>query len=199
MTAATPTAAAPRRPGYDPDPGVTARRTSSLLAAEKVVWLSTVRDDGTPHLVPTWFWWDGQALTLWSKPGALKVRNVRANPNVMVALGDPGDDFAVGLIEAAAALPDQPVRVPDAFFAKYASDLAAARLDEVSFRRTYTQVIRIEPTRFLAWRGRGERHDPVDAARGHPAALLAMRLAGLFEAAAARLRLVALRPAGMIA
>ena len=27
------------------------------------------------------------------------------------------------------------------------------------FRATYTQVIRIVPTRFLAWHGRGERHD----------------------------------------
>ena len=56
----------------------------------------------SPHLVPTWFWWDGEALLVFSKPDAVKVRNLRANPRLMVALGDPEDDFSVGLIEAEA-------------------------------------------------------------------------------------------------
>ena len=95
------------RPGYDPTPARTVARVRPMLAEERVVWLSTVRPDGTPHLVPTWFLWDGEALVVFSKPGAAKVRNLRANPRLMVAVGDPEDDFSVGLIEAEATCHDE--------------------------------------------------------------------------------------------
>src|SRR4051812_6069577 len=108
------------RSGYDPTPAQTVARVRPMLAEERVVWLSTVRPDGTPHLVPTWFLWDGEALVVFSKPGAAKVRNLRANPRLMVAVGDPHADFNVGLIEAAAELGEPGERgIPDAFFVKY--------------------------------------------------------------------------------
>ncbi|HEU0236577.1 MAG TPA: pyridoxamine 5'-phosphate oxidase family protein, partial [Candidatus Limnocylindrales bacterium] len=79
-----------RVPAIDP-----AARIDRLLREEPVVWLSTVREDGRPHLVPVWFSWDGERLVVASKPDAIKVRNVRANPQVMVALGEAEDDFDV--------------------------------------------------------------------------------------------------------
>jgi PPOX class probable F420-dependent enzyme len=147
------------RSGYDASHARTLARVQPMLAGETVVWLSTVRPDGLPHLVPTWFWWDGEAMLVCSKPDAIKVRNLRANPRLMVALGRPDEDFSVGLIEAHAGLEPGGAMVPDAFFAKYADQLAAGGMDAETYRATYTQVIRIVPTRFLAWHGRSERHD----------------------------------------
>lgn len=152
------------RPGYDPTPALAVARVRPMLHEERVVWLSTVRPDGTPHLVPTWFWWDGEALVVFSKPGAAKVRNLRANPRLMIAVGDPEDDFSVGLIEAEATRMHE-ATVPDEFFAKYASELGPGRLDPATFRELYTLAIRIVPTRYLAWHGRGEAHDVRAGAR----------------------------------
>jgi PPOX class probable F420-dependent enzyme len=192
---ATVDAALAARPGYDPDAAATARRVLPMLAEERVVWLSTVRRDGTPHLVPAWFLWDGEALLVWSKPNAVKVRNLRANPRLMVAVGDPHADFNVGLIEAAADLAElATLGVPDAFFAKYASELAAAGLDEATFRATYSQAIRIVPTRFVAWHGRSAAARPTrrrHAGRSNP---LADALAGWLDRLADRLR--GAQPAG---
>ncbi|HEX5827864.1 MAG TPA: pyridoxamine 5'-phosphate oxidase family protein, partial [Candidatus Limnocylindrales bacterium] len=148
---------APSRIGYDATPERTVARVLPMLADERVVWLSTVRPDGTPHLCPTWFWWDGSALVVFSKPDAVKARNLRANPRLMLAVGDADADFSVGLIEADAVLEPGVARVPDAFFEKYRHELAAGRLDEATFRATYTLSIRVVPSRFLAWHGRGER------------------------------------------
>jgi PPOX class probable F420-dependent enzyme len=168
------------RLGYDPTRGQTLARVRPMLAEERVVWLSTVRPDGTPHLVPTWFWWDGEALLVFSKPGATKVRNLRTNPRLMVAVGNPEDDFSVGLIEAEASCLDEPVRVPDGFFAKYASELGPGRLDPDTFRALYTQAIRIVPTRYLAWHGRGAAHDaPAIAARTARRTTVLARLAAI--------------------
>ncbi len=156
-----PSARVAGRPGYDASRQRTLDRVRPMLTAEPVVWLSTVRPDGLPHLVPTWFWWDGEALLVFSKPDAVKVRNLRANPRLMLALGNPEEDFSVGLIEAQATLVSGHVGVPAAFFAKYADRLADGGLDRDTFEETFTQAIRIVPTRFLAWHGRGARHDRV--------------------------------------
>jgi len=190
MNASAPLQTAPdARPGYDPDAAATARRVLPMLADERVVWLSTVRPDGTPHLVPAWFLWDGEALLVWSKPNAVKVRNLRANPRLMIAVGDAHADFNVGLIEARASLDPSVLDVPGAFFAKYAADLAVAGLDETAFRAIYQQAIRIVPTRFLAWHGRTS--PPAAPQRHHGSAgtgRLAGRVAGWLDRVADRLR-----------
>ena len=54
-------------------------RSSIDLALERqeVVWLSSVRPDGRPHVVPVWFVWEDGSIVVVSKPGAQKVRNLR--------------------------------------------------------------------------------------------------------------------------
>jgi PPOX class probable F420-dependent enzyme len=193
MTATTAPHVAPaRRPGYDADAAATAHRVLPMLETERVAWLSTVQPDGRPHLVPAWFWWDGEALLVWSKPGAVKVRNLRADPRLMLAVGDAGADFSVGLVEARAELVE--AAVPAGFFAKYAADLAAGDLDEAAFRATYAQAIRIVPSRLLSWRGRGARHAAGPARGPRPPGGIAGRVAALLALASARLRIAATAP-----
>ena len=137
--------------GLTPD-----RRIDRLLRTEPVLWLSSVRPDGRPHLVPIWFGWDGRDILVASKPHAQKIRNLRANPTVMLALGEAEDDFDVGLLEGRAELLDSPssAALPAGHLAKYEARMAAIGLDEAEFLATYSQVIRITPTRFLPWHGR---------------------------------------------
>lgn len=138
-------------------------RIDRMLRGEPVVWLSSVRPDGRPHLVPIWFSWDGEAILIASKPHARKVVNLRHNPIVMLALGEPEDDFDVGMIEGVAELLDAPSRdvLPARHLAKYRDRMAAIGLGPDEFLVTYSQVIRIRPTRFLPWHGRTAREaDP---------------------------------------
>lgn len=133
-----------------------ADRIRRFLEQEPVVWLSTVRPNGDPHLVPIWFWWDGEALLVFSKPHAQKVRNLRVNPTVMLALGDADDDFDVGMVEGEADLLDQPARVEwlAGHLRKYGDRMAGIGLSADEFAATYSQVIRIRPVRYLSWHGR---------------------------------------------
>ena len=133
-----------------------AARIDRLLRSEPVVWMSTVRPDGVPHLIPIWFSWDGDAILVASKPHAQKVRNLRENPVVMLALGKPDEDFDVGLLEGRAELLDVPSSavLPASHLAKYRAAMSAIGLTPEEFLATYTQVIRITPTRYLPWHGR---------------------------------------------
>jgi PPOX class probable F420-dependent enzyme len=136
-----------------------AARTDRMLRSEPVVWLSSVCADGTPHLVPIWFSWDGDTVLIASKPHAKKVANLRANPHVMLALGEPDDDFDVGLLAGVAELLAEPAAavLPPGHLAKYRTQMAAIGLTADEFLATYSQVIRIRPTRFLPWHGRTTR------------------------------------------
>ena len=134
-------------PGMDTQPTtVAATRIHGFLEREPVVWLSTVRPDGGPHLVPIWFWWDGEAVLVFSKPGAQKVHNLRARPSVMLALGDAEDDFDVGMLRGRAELLESPTSdvLPAAHLEKYAAKLASIGLSAEEYTATYSQVIRIE-------------------------------------------------------
>ena len=122
-----------------------------------IAWISTVRPDGTPHLVPVWFHWDGERVVAFSKPHARKVENLRQQPRVMIAVGTPGLDFEVELIEADAELPDALAAeiMPSGFGAKYAELLRRAGLTAQRFAEVYSQPIVLRPTRFLGYGGSG--------------------------------------------
>jgi PPOX class probable F420-dependent enzyme len=129
----------------------------AALRDDPVVWLSSVQRNGNPHLVPVWFHWDGERIVAFSKPHARKVANLRENPRVMLAIGSPGPDFEVELIEADAELPDAPAAelIPSGFGAKYRDLLRRAGLTLQHYVEVYSQPIVLRPTRFLGYGGYG--------------------------------------------
>lgn len=143
----------------DQAPAAAPPAADAALRSDPVVWLSTVRDDGRPHLVPVWFHWDGERIVAFSKPHAQKVENLRSSSAVMLAVGTPGPQFEVELIEAVAELPDEPATeaMPPGFVAKYRELLRRAGITAQRFAETYSQVIVLRPTRFLGYGGAGWR------------------------------------------
>jgi PPOX class probable F420-dependent enzyme len=129
----------------------------TALRDDPVVWLSSVQPDGRPHVVPVWVHWDGERIVAFSKPRARKIENLREHASVMLAVGTPGPDFEVELIEATAELPDVPASdvIPDGFGAKYRELLRRAGLTVQKFAEVYSQPIVLRPTRFLGYGGRG--------------------------------------------
>ncbi len=128
------------------------------LRRDPVVWLSSVGANGRPHLVPVWFSWDGREILAFSKPHARKIANLRQQPIVMLAVGTPGPEFEVELIEAEAELPDAPAAdlMPAAFGEKYRELLRRAGLTVQRFAEVYAQPIVIRPRRFLGYGGAAE-------------------------------------------
>ncbi|MDQ4034733.1 MAG: pyridoxamine 5'-phosphate oxidase family protein [Chloroflexota bacterium] len=137
----------------------------AALRSDPVAWLSSVQKDGRPHLVPVWFHWDGERIVAFSKPYARKIDNLREHPRVMLAVGTPGPEFDVELIEATAELPDSSAAdvMPAGFRAKYRELLRRAGLTVQRFAEVYSQPIVLRPTRFLGYGGRGWQTDGASA------------------------------------
>ncbi|HTG46120.1 MAG TPA: nitroreductase/quinone reductase family protein [Actinomycetota bacterium] len=118
------------------------------LDEELVLWLTTVTVEGQPQPSPVWFLAEGEVLWIWSMPGAPKVRNLRANPRVSIALrtDEGGDDVVT--FEGLAELPEGPrLDAVAAYVGKY--DHEARRLDLAWPRlaEDYRQPIRVSLTR----------------------------------------------------
>ena len=125
-------------------------RVAQRLQQEGIIWLTTVRSDGTPQPSPVWFLWDGETFLIYSQPGAPKVRNIARSPKVALHLnGDAWGYNIVILTGDAQILEDAPppTEVP-AFVGKYRDDLRSVQSSE-DFARTmhgYDLAIRVTPT-----------------------------------------------------
>ena len=103
----------------------------------------------------------------------------------MLALGEPEDDFDVGMVEGVAELLDEPAaeRPPGRPSREVPGPDGRDRPDGEEFLATYSLVIRIRPTRFLPWHGgrrpRARRRRPRSTA-GSQAAI--RRVAGTLVA-----------------
>jgi len=123
------------------------------LRKEPIIWLSTVRADGRPHLVPVWFFWNGETITIYSQPGNQKMRNLQGNAHVALALeaADEGDDVVI--IEGKADLlgkSTQTMNTP-AYVEKYDALIKALNSDPETVAASYSEVIRVTPTKCIHW------------------------------------------------
>jgi PPOX class probable F420-dependent enzyme len=110
------------------------------LQTDQNLWLATVRPDGSPHLAPIWFVWVAGKIYLCTGADSVKVRNLKQNPRVSIALEDGNKPI---VIEGhAQPLEQAETAVAKAFQHKYDWDITT---DD-----TYTQVIEIEPKRIRA-------------------------------------------------
>ena len=124
-------------------------RADQRLRTEQILWLTTVRADGQPQASPVWFLWDGEALLVFSQPGAQKLRNLAANPRVAVHLDtdEAGEDVVT--IEGTAAVdPDAPPSDQlEAYVAKYREGIRALGWTPAKLAKDYSMAIRILPVR----------------------------------------------------
>ena len=123
------------------------------LRSEPIIWLSSVRPDGRPHLVPVWFLWDGASVFIFSQPGAQKIRNLQANPNVTLALeaADEGADIAI--LEGMAAIFETKDwdRILPAYTVKYEQPIREMGWTIETMTADYSKLLQITPARLIAW------------------------------------------------
>lgn len=108
-------------------------------------WLSTMRPDGRVHAAPIWHIWRNGRVYIVTKPKAVKVRNIQANPSVTITHPDP---LQAIIIDGQAAIVDgMENELRPLFKAKYDWDIVT----DVD----YDTVIEITPTKLLAWGNEG--------------------------------------------
>ncbi|MCK5921863.1 MAG: pyridoxamine 5'-phosphate oxidase family protein [Methylococcales bacterium] len=124
------------------------RLAEGRLGRESTIWISTVRYDGRPHLVPIWFIWLDDKIYVCTGSKTQKFTNLRNNQNVTLSLPDTSN---VLIIEGEAHVADRQLidKLAEYFYNKYEWDF---RYDESA----NWSLIEITPFKILAW---GDGHD----------------------------------------
>ena len=119
------------------------------LRESSIIWLSSVRANGSPQTAAVWFLWHEGYILIFSQDNQ-KVRNLRQNPRVALAVDDTKDGGDVVTIEGTAELVDDPAIKPTlpAYAEKYASHLKDMGWTAEQMSKSYNQAIRITPTKY---------------------------------------------------
>ncbi|GCE31382.1 PPOX class F420-dependent oxidoreductase [Dictyobacter alpinus] len=121
------------------------------LRSDKMVWLTSIRPDWRPHNIPVWFLWDNATILIFSKAKTQKVRNIRQNQAVVLALDDTKDGRDVVILEGTAQLLEkgQGREALPAYSEKYREGLRGIGVTAEQFTMLYSQPIRITPIRLI--------------------------------------------------
>ena len=95
------------------------------LAETHTFWLSTVRADGRPHVMPVWGVWLDGCFYFSTGPQTRKAKNLASEPRCVVSAGNGSDDEALVLEGSAAIETDVSIleKAAQAYNAKYAWSL----------------------------------------------------------------------------
>jgi PPOX class probable F420-dependent enzyme len=126
------------------------KRIDQRLREATVAWLSTVRPDGGPHLVPIWFLWDGEVILIFSMPKNQKLRNLRQNNRVVLGIPSGGGASNI-LVEGQAELlsAGEVTTTLPAYAEKYGDLITAIGLDPQAMARQYSEAIRVTPAKIV--------------------------------------------------
>lgn len=123
------------------------------LRSEHIIWLSSVKQNGEPHMVPVWFLWDGKTILIFSQPNTQKMRNLQHDRRVMLALNTTPDGGEVLMIKGTAELgesADMKNEIP-ALAEKYKQEIQDFGWTAESMLQDYSKAIRVTPVKFLSY------------------------------------------------
>ncbi|HEX7346062.1 MAG TPA: TIGR03667 family PPOX class F420-dependent oxidoreductase [Candidatus Limnocylindrales bacterium] len=128
-------------------------RADARLREDLVLWLITVSPEGSPLPTPVWFWWDGEAILVYSQRDKPKLRHIAVNPRVSLALrtDELGDEITVIAGEAVVDPSIPPADQLTGYLGKYAALIERLGADPAGFAGEYAIPIRITPTKLRQW------------------------------------------------
>ena len=128
------------------------KRLAERLDKEQVIWLTTVRQDGTPTPTPVWFLWEGEDFLIYTIPGSLKLKNIAANPRAALNLNN--DEYGGNVVVFTGTLTvekDTPPALQNpAYLAKYNQGIKDIQMTPESFSKGYAVALRFHPSHIRA-------------------------------------------------
>ena len=114
--------------------------------------LSTVGPDGSPHVAPVWHHYDGEALFMLAEPKAVKIRNIRHEPRVSIAITTTVQPYSFLQFNGVAELSDQwDKELLWAMSINYQGREEGERYAERTYRESTFTLITVTPAKMKGW------------------------------------------------
>ena len=120
-------------------------RVARRLRDEIVIWLTTVRADGTPQPSLVWFVWEDDTFLIYSQPNKQKLRNIARNPNVSLNFdgNGRGGDMIIFTGQAQVLPEAPPANEHPGYLAKYRDQIIRIGYQPEQFAQAYSTALRV--------------------------------------------------------
>lgn len=116
--------------------------------------LATVRPDGSPHVAPVWFQYDGEKVRVVAETSAVKIRNIRHDARVSLSVATNDRPYGYVLISGTAELSSEGIpELTRALAVRYQGEEEGNRYADRVLHDMDFRVITITPTKVLSWNG----------------------------------------------
>ena len=135
-----------------PERTMTRQEMEEYLKETHIANLATVKPDGSPHLAPVWYEYDGERLYMITSDSTAKARNINRDSRVVASIAVPGEPYKYVLIQGNAEVTTNDVEMTTlSICTRY-----RGRERGVSFARELLEagdavVIVVRPTRIITW------------------------------------------------
>lgn len=115
------------------------------LRDEEIIWLTTVRSDGTPEPNPVWFFWDGASFLVYGIRNSHKLDHIARDPHVSLNFNSDEHGGNVAVFTGDAKIESTTEPLDQRYLAKYRSGIQQIGQTPETFTRDYGVRIRIMP------------------------------------------------------
>ena len=124
------------------------------LDDQKLAWLTTVSQDGTPQPNPVWYIWDDGVIYIFSKPNQAKLNNIRRSSRIALNLEATADEEHITIFTGTAEIIDRadlPEGILDRYATRYAEGMKGIQMTRAEYEAAYTIPIRFTPAKLRGW------------------------------------------------
>jgi PPOX class probable F420-dependent enzyme len=128
-----------------------------VLAGPVLARIATVGEDLQPHVVPVWFWWDGEAMFIETGKGFRKARNLQQNPRCAVIVDDTQGGlrfwgiFMQGEVELITEPVDWVLETVRRIYRKYLGEEGIAAPTPQKMIHSEHVIIKFTPKKIVTW------------------------------------------------
>lgn len=114
--------------------------------------LATVNPDGSPHVAPVWYRWDGEVVKVFTQKTAVKVRNIRHDARVSMSVAKQDAPYGYVIVNGTAVISED--GIPDevrAMAIHYKGEVEG----EIYIRQALSEMefclLTITPSKIIGW------------------------------------------------
>ena len=132
---------------------MTGDQIDAFLREPRIADLATIRPDGSPHVAPVWYHYDGEKVMVVASRTAVKTRNIRNDPRVALSIATEAAPYEYVLVTGTASVSDD--AAPDllrAMAVHYKGVAEGRRYADEVLRDAEFINITVTPSRISGWR-----------------------------------------------
>ena len=131
---------------------MTPDQIDAYLSEPRIADLATINPDGSPHIAPVWYRYDGDVVKVFTQHTAVKLRNIRHDPRVALSIATHSEPYGYVIVSGTAVISDE--GIPDEV-RQMAIHYKGEAEGETYIREALAQftfrLITITPTKMSGW------------------------------------------------